>query len=288
MTDLPEMRVGPGGESQHWYLPKDGETQCAYEIVGANGKWRSTNLRDARKWGLLPSVSKITRIEAAPGLEKWKRKQMMLAALTHPLVAEMMDHDDLFKMLEKDASQQAKDAAAAGTAIHKVIEQYIQGQEVIDDDNLPYIDAAHRALNEIAGRTTNRSEWGTEKAVSHAYGFGGRCDLYSENMSIVADFKSKEFGPDDKPFAVYPNQGQALAAYREALGMTDARCFNIFISRTHPGLWQVVEHTQEKLSKHFHEFISMLYYWQVSNGMPLTAKPWELSGNDSWRPLNGD
>src|SRR5688500_8209761 len=68
-------------ESLHWYT-REGET--AYEVVGANGVTRSTNLRDARKLNLVPSVTTIIKSASAPGLERWKLDQMMHAALTLP------------------------------------------------------------------------------------------------------------------------------------------------------------------------------------------------------------
>jgi len=50
----------------HWYRRSDGSPQ--YTIVGKNGKERDTTLRDAREHNLVPSVTTIMRIAAAPGL----------------------------------------------------------------------------------------------------------------------------------------------------------------------------------------------------------------------------
>ena len=61
-------------EAGHWYK-RDGAT--AYTIEGANGKVRNTTLRDARKHGLLPSVTTIMRVAASPALEKWKRLDLL-------------------------------------------------------------------------------------------------------------------------------------------------------------------------------------------------------------------
>ena len=65
----------------HWYLP-DGAPY--YTLIGANGKERAVTLRDARKVMARPSVTGIIRCAAAPQLEKWKRNQVLLAALTLP------------------------------------------------------------------------------------------------------------------------------------------------------------------------------------------------------------
>jgi len=56
-------------ESVHWYT-KDGEP--AYTIERADGKgFRNTTLRDAKKLGLLPSVTTILGVAAKPGLQNW-------------------------------------------------------------------------------------------------------------------------------------------------------------------------------------------------------------------------
>ena len=68
-------------ESGHWY---DKNGNPAYEIIGANGKQRNTTLRDAKKLGLLPSVTTVIGAVAKPGLNRWLQEQAILAALTLP------------------------------------------------------------------------------------------------------------------------------------------------------------------------------------------------------------
>ena len=260
----PEVRMGTGSESAHWYAPGD-PVQCAYEILGANGKWRNVNMRDARKYGWLPGVSSITRIETAPGLERFKRKQIMYAALTHPEVENIKDHNELFRVLEKDGAAQVKKAAEDGTAIHKAVETYIQ-TGLVDTDYAEHITAARKALAELIG-VDDRTKWTVETAAIHPYGVGGRSDCHSSEFNIVVDFKSREFAPGQK-LDIYPNQGQQLAAYREMLGLPSARAVNVYLSRNHPGECQVHEWDQDKLAKHWREFRALLQFWQIKNNFP--------------------
>ena len=58
-------------ESGHWYT-QEGEPM--YTIVGANGKERNTTLRDAKKEGLVPSVTTIMSMMAKPALEDMETK----------------------------------------------------------------------------------------------------------------------------------------------------------------------------------------------------------------------
>jgi len=65
-------KVEPNG---HWYT-KDGTP--AYTTIGKTGE-RPTTLRDARKEGLLPSVTTINGQLSKAGLDTWKQQQVLLA-----------------------------------------------------------------------------------------------------------------------------------------------------------------------------------------------------------------
>jgi len=72
-------------ESGHWYQ-KDGTPAYTQTVKSGKrkGQDRGTNIGDAKKLGLLPSVTMINNILAKPGLENWKIDQAILSALTSP------------------------------------------------------------------------------------------------------------------------------------------------------------------------------------------------------------
>jgi hypothetical protein len=100
-------------QAGHWYA-LNGEPR--YTIKGANGRERNTTLADARKLQLVPSVTTIIRMAAAPALEKWKRDQVLLAALTLPR-RDGEPEADWLRRVEQDSQEQGKQAAERGTAI---------------------------------------------------------------------------------------------------------------------------------------------------------------------------
>jgi hypothetical protein len=261
---LPQVRTGAGSEGGHWYIPSD-PPQCAYEILGANGKWRSANMRDARKHGWFPGVTTITRLEASPGLERWKVRQGIMAALTHPKAHEIADINELMRVLEEDSKAEARQAAERGTAIHKAIEDYYATGRV-DNDYEPYITGVRKQIEILVG-TDKREAWRTEETRVHTLGFGTRVDLYSQEFDCVIDFKGKEFNADDK-ITAYPEQCRQLAACR-AMVSPSARCVNLFVSRNNPGLAKAFEWTNDDLQKGWQEFITLLAFWQVKNGFPI-------------------
>lgn len=68
-------------DNAHWYK-RDGEP--LHSVLSGRGEPRPTTLRDARKLGLLPSVTNILGVINKPELVEWKMTQAVLAALTLP------------------------------------------------------------------------------------------------------------------------------------------------------------------------------------------------------------
>jgi hypothetical protein len=242
-------------ESGHWYT-KGGEP--AYEIVGANGKRRPTTLRDARKLGLVPSVTTIIRQAASPGLDRWKQEQVLLAALTLPRIEGESEQDYLRRILD-DSKQQGKDAADVGTYIHASVEKYYAG-EAYPAAHEPYVQAVVKEVG---------LELQAERSFAHPLGFGGKLDLSSKY--IVVDVKTKDF---DDPTKVksYDEHLMQVAAYRRGMSWSglvapDARCCNVFLSRTVPGLVKTIWWTPDDLLRGWEMFEALLRYWQVKNGV---------------------
>jgi hypothetical protein len=245
-------------ESGHWYT-REGDP--AYTVIGANGKERNTTLRDARKDNLVPSVTTILKVAAAPGLEAWKQNQVLLAALTLPRNEGESESDWIDRVMQ-DSRETGRKAAERGTEIHAAIQQAFDG-EVYGDEYARFIEGADMAITEHFGQ----HDWVCELSFAHSLGFGGKVDMHtkgSDGTGIVVDIKTKDFGPDDD-IKGFDEQLMQLAAYRMGLGLPKARCANVFVSRTHPGLAHVIEWSEEELEKGRKMFNRLLSYWQIKN-----------------------
>ena len=251
------MIVSRPSESLHWYA-KDGSPK--YSVVGKNGSERSTTLRDARTLGLVPSVTTIIKCAASPGLEAWKLNQMMLAALTLPRVNGEPE-EAFIQRVVSDSKEQARMAAERGTAVHAALESFYQG--VMHAEYMEHQAAVDRAVMGVFGDR----EWSTEKSFAHELGFGGKVDLHSKTgEGVVIDFKTKEFTHSDKDsIRAYDEHCMQLAAYRVGLGVPQARCANVFVSVTEPGLVVVYEWLQEDLTRGWNMFQSLLTFWKLKN-----------------------
>jgi hypothetical protein len=237
-------------DAGHWYS-RNGEP--TYTILGKNGKVRNTTLRDAREFNLVPSVTTILNVAAKPALTKWLQTQVLLAALTLPKIDNESEDDYIERILE-DSKAQGKAAADAGTDIHASIQGFYEGQGYGRHE--PHVLACKEALEDFYGP----QEWVAERSFAHELGYGGKVDLHASN--IVVDVKTKDF-TDPAKVDAYDDHLMQLAAYRVGLGMPDARCANIFVSRSVPGLVTVRHWTQEDLTRGFAMFTKLLEFWQL-------------------------
>src|SRR3974390_2135758 len=113
-------------ENAHWYR-RDGEP--LHSVPAASGELRPTTVRDARKLGLLPSVTNVLGVISKPELVEWKMTQAVLAALTLPRLAG--EELGVFaKRVVEDAQSQVRGAAEFGTAFHAGAERVAKSLEV--------------------------------------------------------------------------------------------------------------------------------------------------------------
>jgi hypothetical protein len=244
-------------ESGHWYT-KEGTP--AYTTIGKTGE-RPTTLRDARKLGLLPSVTTIIGQLSKAGLNTWLQQQVLLAALTLPRLPDEPESDWLARVMQ-DSKAQGRDAADRGTAIHAVIQSYFE--QVYMPEKPAYLDAIDKALEAAFGSQL----WVSERSFGHPIGFGGKVDLMAKRMvgsdGFVVDFKTKE--TDLEKVDVYFEHEMQLAAYREGLGIGNAKCAIVFVNGTTNQV-KLIEVPEERLQNAWECFQHLLRVYQIKNGI---------------------
>ena len=123
-------------QAGHYYT-QDG--QSAHVIIGKNGNERNTTVADARKMGLLPSVTSVLGIMDKPQLTSWKIEQAIMSSLTLPK-EDNETLEEYAKRIVKDSKQATTKAAEHGTIMHEQMEHILLGREHSKDERLaPYI-----------------------------------------------------------------------------------------------------------------------------------------------------
>ncbi len=231
-------------DNAHWYLPSG---EAMHSVVSAMGEPRPTTLRDARKLGLLPSVTNVLGVINKPELVEWKMTQAVLAALTLP--REDGEGEDAFaKRVVEDAQSRCKTAVDFGSAFHAGAEQVARTLEV--DPAGPY--AAWLGLHrDWFQANCVRLLWTERVLVNAELGYAGTADLLIEHQEhglTLVDYKTQAVRASERGSVgacrtagprVYGSWCQQLAAYRRAIGKPMA-CMNVIVNSTEPSA--LVEH----------------------------------------------
>jgi hypothetical protein len=247
-------------ESGHWYS-KDGSP--AYTTVGANGNERATTLRDARKLGLLPSVTTIIGLLSKAGLDTWKQQQVLLAALTLPRIDGEPEQEWLARVMQ-DSKETGRKAAERGEAIHAIIQTFYEN--VYMPELPPYVKIVEAAINEHFGPRL----WLSERSFAHPDGYGGKCDLMSRSDyashwdGAVVDFKTKDTSLDKAE--VYFEHIMQLAAYRQGLEVPKAKAAICFVNGTTNEV-KVVGVSEEDLQKGWECYSCLLKFYKIRNNI---------------------
>src|SRR5215475_8412303 len=162
-------------ENAHWYT-REGEG--LHLVPSASGEMRATTLRDARKLGLLPSVTNVLGVIAKPELVEWKMTQAVLAALTLPRL-NGEGEDEFARRVVEDAQSRVRSAAEFGTAFHAGAEQVAKSLEV--DPAGPH--AAWLTLHrDWFQASCIRTVWTERVLVNAELGYAGTADLLVEHQ----------------------------------------------------------------------------------------------------------
>ena len=248
----------------HWY---DQEGNARHEVKGKRGM-RSTNLRDARKNGWIPSVSTVwSDVVSKPMLTRWKENNLM-KFMHHKAIEWAEDNqtftDDpaLIESLTKDArdsfSLHQKELTDRGINAHQSLSIYFNslGSDVIDlGDHASMIKSVVAKLDQLCGK----QDWESEISFAHSHGYGGQVDLCSDEF--VIDFKTKDMSKvKDVKKMVYDDHGVQLAAYDTGLGNSGRRLINLYID-VQSGA--VLEWEHEDTERYWDMFKHALELWKL-------------------------
>ena len=108
------------GDGGHWYYP-DGRSLHTVPKNDGTGE-RNTTKADARKLGLFPSVTAITKIVANQSLDRWKQNQMLEACVNNPIVGGE-NQEEYGDKMRQFAQKKMVDARAFGSLYHNAIDE---------------------------------------------------------------------------------------------------------------------------------------------------------------------
>jgi hypothetical protein len=261
--------------SEHWYT-RDGKA-CHTQPTkkGAKNPTRPTNIKDAKVYDLLPSVSAYTKMLAAPGLERYKMMKVAEACYANPPHPGEEVGTYVSSMLEK-SKEDSTGAADLGTRIHASIEALLKGNEY-ENEMVEYsegyscrlstmVEPAFAKIEELGLFVLNAEL----VLVNNEEGYAGTTDIKhrSAKGKGILDWKSKRTKEGE---AVVPNETHPMqiAAYYVA-AFNDSQfdnpyCMNVYISTTEPGRVDVVKYDRETLVEAYKDFLCLTRLWRSQN-----------------------
>lgn len=286
-------------KSSHWY---DVTGKACHTVPNKSkpGESRATSLTDARKLGLLPSVTTILDLLDKPQLTDWKLEQLTAEfrrRLTCIFPESQARHDsdvrvavadmiatapDVFhEQLCERAFQQVEDAADAGKLIHAAAELVLSGRDYDADelvflpelkDRFPmrtFIDPIRAFVKEHDIHPTGHEV----KVVNLAHGYAGTGDLPMTCRKGIGfgDWKTRKTKPG-KPVRAYDGQLLQIGAYHGGHYSIVPRPgdfiagFNLFISTTEPGRVEGVWYDSTEVATAYEAFTHMAALWRFLKG----------------------
>lgn len=264
----------------HWYTKTGTPCHTQKTKPGAKNPIRPTNISDAKRLGLLPSVSGYTKMLASTGLEIHKMREVAKACFNSP-PHPGEEIDTYVKSMMENAGKDVAQAADLGTLVHKAIEDHFLGKPCWDSDVTLSTGATSR-LSDLVNpaiekfNSLNLQVSFAEKVLtSPKRGYAGTTDIVwrSDSELGILDWKSKRTkeGEEVRPIDTHPMQIAAyiVAHYGEDVIINKfdgTRGYNVYVSTTQPGRVDVVEYGPEELHKAFEAFDSCCQLWRYVNG----------------------
>lgn len=262
-------------ESSHWYTRKGEPAHTQPTKKGAKNPSRPTNIKDAKVYDLLPSVSAYTKMLAAPGLERYKMMKVAEACYANPPHPGEEMAEYVQNMLDK-SKEDGMGAADLGTQVHAAIEALLKGNEYEDYEVEvahghscflgKLVEPAYAKIDEL-GLTIENAEI---VLVNNEEGYAGTTDVKhrSAKGKGILDWKSKRTkeGEPVVPNETHPMQIAAyyVAAFNDSQ-FDDALCMNVYISTTEPGRVDVVKYEREQLIEAYKDFLCLTRLWRSQN-----------------------
>jgi hypothetical protein len=291
-------------ESGHWY-DRTGKACHTQPVKSRPGDTRPTTLADARKLGLLPSVTGVLSILDKAQLNDWKLEQLskeyrkrlnqiLERSKLHAddvifALRDMMarDPDELHDEIVDHAFRQVEQAADAGELIHKAAEKALQGLDYNHDEPvfLPELKATFPVscfIQPVEQFVKENSivPLGHEvrlTCLKHGYAGTGDLPMQCPRGRGFGDWKTRKTKPG-KPVKAYDTQVMQIAAYHFAHFITPpatpipkATGFNLFISTTEPGRIDPVWYDSNEIADAYQCFTALCKVWQFLKGYNPTA-----------------
>lgn len=262
-------------ESTRWYTQ---EGVSVEDVAGKNGDARKVTLRDARKPEnqYIPSVTTVMKLMAKPELDRWKVDQYMEAAwdtsseVWKPSPGEYQEQSEGWKQsfltsARTAAENRMSEAREKGTEVHGEVDRFLLNPSQFEYASSAFCGAATQALIDLG-----ISQWPMEVEKTLAVKCGdiwiaGKTDLVFPEQKIIVDWKTTSKACDGSERLGWDEHLIQLSAYNLALFGGMAHCYNVFLSTSHPGKYQIIPWEFGETERGIEMYSLMFRLWCLKN-----------------------
>lgn len=248
----------------HFY---DKHGKPVFEVQCKNGKMRKTNIADARKLDLFPSVTTVLGILAAPELEQWKQNRIIKACKSLPYHLYTDTKTSYQDAIVEEAFKKSETAKDFGDLLHKWIADTMLGTNL----HLTYTDIPE------ATKTAVKSELSCVKriigvettVIDTDLGVAGSYDMFCElqdGRTCLYDYKNQTTLKEDgtpRPIVVYAKSKIQASEYAK---IVRADCVRILtVSRDEAGRIETYELSPEEYTDSVNMFYHVASMYRLMN-----------------------
>lgn len=228
----------------------------------------NTNLTDARRLSLCPSVTGVISVKSAPFLVQYQVEQAVIASLTLPRIPGESDQDFAERALE-DSKNGVRKAGEFGTKVHHGIETGEWVDEVSpwkrhwDDwaDKMEYVPVKK------------------EQRLVHPSGFAGTVDSYGRMpgskfgddravVNVLLDYKTQKMKRQKKGWkaTLYTKYAYQLTAYKQMLleaGSPVDYAVSVLINSVEPT--PIKHKVWDDIDSYWNPFLCLWTVWKFDN-----------------------
>ena len=272
--------------SDHWY--KSDGTPCHKVPNAAESKkqkkdiFRDTNLRDARKLNLYPSVTGI--LPTPEWVHRWRLSQYLAAVRREEGKGLLEPPKHYLSRVRKSANTEMNKAPNLGTKVHGMIEALVLGHVQKWQPGSPE-DACIGSFQMWYNENVKDVIATESTFCSPKWGFGGTVDLQHRNIGkalCITDYKTKKTVEGTK-IKQELNQKRQLVAYALGMGKIPYHTEhgvprlikelfgdcpilgNLYLSTTEPGRWEYITVPPEKIPELILDVRNCVRLWQREN-----------------------
>lgn len=234
------------------YYKENGDAMHHVRMTSDSSKFRPTRITDARKLGLIPSVTTVWSILEKEGLNNWKIGQAIEICYE---TEDCKDLDAYKRVVTSKLKNRLDEAPNLGSNIHAAIELYLDRGGKLDHAYKEYINAVLLNLSKRDYEIVKCEQTIAKKEL----GYAGTVDLIVNlnGVRTVVDFKTCNSIPKK------PKEGHAeqVAAYMKLCGAEAG--INLYLSTSQPGESFEYIYTQKEMKKAWKRFSACLDMWTL-------------------------